>query len=299
LYNLWTAPEPSSAWFVMIRDCGIKLTGLRAPPRDEALAIIVILWNELSCLRIEEIACLFGENIEIARLMVCDYESKKLSWLLSVSVALALLAKPVQAQVVTVNWGAQNSNGLGTSGGAELPIGDLIRIGTFNLTDAQIQQNQFDLNLLNASFIQYGTAVIGEAVDVAAYWSASTTASTDALGINGDKIYYWAFNAPSLGAATEQGIFTSSNPGWVFPSDSGVPNTTTIDLEQVGLSGIVVGGFGNGTSSATGTPQPLYNLTAVPEPSAYAAVFGAICLASVVWSRRSKAHSNLASGASD
>src|SRR5438552_17154145 len=103
------------------------------------------------------------------------------------SVALALLAKPVQAQV-TVDWGAQNSNGLGTSGGAELPTGDLIRIGTFNLTDAEIQQNQFNISFLNTKFIEFGTAAVGDVFGLPAYWAAHTTGSTDDLGLNGRPI---------------------------------------------------------------------------------------------------------------
>jgi len=217
---------------------------------------------------------------------------------LILAVALGLLVGPVQAQVI-VNWGAQIDNGLGTSGGTELPIGALIRIGSFNLTDAQIQQNQSDINFLNAAFRQFGTATIGEGFDpaVPAHWAKSTSGSTDALGINGQRIYYWAFNASSIGAATEQGIFTSSIASWLFPPDGPlIPNSTTVDLRevahQVGPGAIVVGSFGHGTSSASGAD--LYNLTPIPEPSAYAAVFAVICLVGGVWLRRSKGHPNLA-----
>ena len=218
--------------------------------------------------------------------------------MLILSVSLALLAEPIQAQV-SVSWGALISNGLGTSGGAELPIGDLIRIGTFTVTDAVIQQNQFNLNFLNASFIEFGRAAIGDDGSTPnalppAHWNATATGSTDTLGLNGRRIYYWAFDAPSLGAATQQGIFTSSDSRWVFPPNSALPPNTITGLEDVphDMSGIIVGGFGNGTSSATGFP--LYNLTAVPEPSAYAAAFGVLCLASGVWLRRSKGRPNLA-----
>jgi len=219
--------------------------------------------------------------------------------MLILSVALTLLANPAQAQV-SVNWGAQTDNGLGTAGGAELPIGDLIRIGTFNLTDTQIQQNQFNISLLNSSFIEYATAAIGDDVLVPAHWNTLTQTPTGTLG--GRQIYLWAFDAPSLGAATEQGIFTSTNPSWVFPSDSALPpaNSIIIDLDQVahqvGPGAIVVGGFGNGTTTVNNVQYPLYNLTPVPEPSAYAAVFGVICLASAVWFRRLRGQRNLTRG---
>ena len=165
------------------------------------------------------------------------------------SVALALLAKPVQAQV-TVDWGAQNSNGLGTSGGAELPTGDSIRIGTFNLTDAQIQQNQFNVNFLNASFIEFGAAAVGDVFGVPALWAAHTTGSTDALGLNGRPIYYWAFDASTLGAATQQGIFTSSKASTISAADSICPWTSPKTICRLTWAATAL----RSTAFATGLP---------------------------------------------
>jgi hypothetical protein len=181
---------------------------------------------------------------------------------------------PLGAQVVSVSWGAQNSNGLGDAAGSELPIGDLIRIGSFTLTDAQVQAAASNFSALNAAFVQYGTAAVGDGFGFAAHWAAVTSASTDSLGINGHRIYYWAFNAPSTGAATQYGVFTSTSPDWVFPSDGSIPNTTTTDLEQVDK--ILIGGFGSGTSTATGAA--LFNLVIIPEPSEAAPVVGLFCL---------------------
>src|ERR1051325_1168059 len=112
--------------------------------------------------------------------------------MLILSVALALLAVPVQAQVI-VNWGAQILYGLGTSDGTELPVGDLIRIGTFlGLSDADILLHQSDVNALNQSFVEFGRALIGDGtVDVdhpsgvAAHWAASPRGSTVNLALNG------------------------------------------------------------------------------------------------------------------
>ena len=240
--------------------------------------------------------------------MADDDESKKClamkTGILLLSVALAALANPAQAQV-TVNWNALE-NGLGTSAGVDLPIGSLVRIGSFiDLTDEQIQANQFDRDLLNDSFREFGATAIGKGTEdgenpsgYPAHWNESTSDLTDLLGLTGRQIYIWAFDAPSVGAATQHGIFTSSDSSWVFPSSSGSPPPppTNINLEQVGLPAgiIVLGDFGIGTSDATG--QALFNLTAIPEPSAYAAVFGVIGVGCAVWLRRSKSRPNLAGG---
>lgn len=193
-------------------------------------------------------------------------------------------AASVQGQITSVTWSALNSNGLGEADGSELVIGSLLRIGTFTLSEAQIQLLGTDLNALNAGFIEYGTALIGDDVGVAAHWNKQTVRSTDALGINGDKIYFWAFNAATIGSATEHGIFNSTDSTWFFPSDSAIPNVRTIDLEQV--DNIVLGSFGTGLSASTSAL--LFNLVAVPEPSAAAMVFSLLCCAGAVTYRHRK-----------
>jgi hypothetical protein len=180
------------------------------------------------------------------------------------------------AQLTTVNWGAQISSGLGDTAGNELAIGDLLRVGTFNLTDTQIQANSSNLQFLNQSFVAFAQAFVGDDVGVPAHWNSVSTASTDALGLSGRRIYLWAFDAPSMNSATQQGIFTSANSSWIFPLDEAIPNTTSIDLQEVGLSGIVVGSYGIGNSSTTGAQ--LFNLALVPEPAGCWTLFAIICL---------------------
>jgi hypothetical protein len=205
---------------------------------------------------------------------------------LSVSSLLCRAQLTIAADTVaTVNWGAQSNVGLGTAQGVELAVGDLVRIGSFSLTPAQIRAAQFDYTALNAAFVQYDTASIGLEDTpgqplVPGQWSKSSSLSTDALGLDGQKIYYWAFNAASPESATQQGIFTHSD--WVFPADASVPASIVIDLSQVShtdSSELVVGGYGTGLTS--GTANPLYNLAPVPEPSATAAVFAGACLLGV------------------
>ena len=74
------------------------------------------------------------------------------------------------------------------------------------------------------------------------------------------KIYYWVFNAPTIMAATEQGIFTApDNPNWIFPDDNDVPNSTVTDISDVppNFQGILVGSFGVSDSSLRQTSVQL------------------------------------------
>ncbi|MBA3962069.1 MAG: DVUA0089 family protein [Chthoniobacterales bacterium] len=179
--------------------------------------------------------------------------------LLSVVIA-SFLAISVDAS--QVSWGAADSNGIGGVNGTDLPVGNLVRVGSFNISDSQIVANKTDLAFLESHFIEFGRAAIGDGVGgIAAFWFKNTTASTDALAIAGARIYYFIYNAPAGSTPTQIGVFTAPNNGaWIFPDDNAIPNTTSTDLANVphDSTGLIIGGFGVGTSDATGTP--LYNL---------------------------------------
>ncbi len=204
---------------------------------------------------------------------------------------LGLAAVAVRADQVT--WGDTDSFGLGTSTGVPMPAGDLVEIGTFDINNATIQVNQHNLSFLQANFVDFATSVVGAgaAGGSPGYWTQDSNAPANTPlgpGINGDQIYLWAFNAVSAASATEQGIYTSTAANWVFPSDTVVPDTTAIDLDQV--NEIVVGGFGVGTSSASGSTEPLFNtaviLNSIPEPSTYDLLGGLVALGLAVVRRR-------------
>ena len=121
------------------------------------------------------------------------------------------------------------------------------------------------------SFVGAGT-INGPGSASDGYWENTTTnVSTTGLGLQNLQMYYVVFNAPTMGAATQYGIFTDpGNASWTFPADNVVGNISVTDLSDVphNATGILFGSFGTGTSRDL--ISPLYNLASfqsVPEPS--------------------------------
>ena len=197
------------------------------------------------------------------------FSSRKLHALVG---ALVLLTG-ISLSAAEVDWGNSTiGNGLGLADGTLVPAGDLVRVGSFDITPTQIAANASDLSYLNSNFTEFADTTVGSGNPFGdgstpdGYWAATSINLTTTLGIAGDQIYYWAFNASTLDAATQDGIFTDpSSANWIFPADVAIPNSTTTDLGDVpsSPSGIIVGGYGTG--DANGFPE--YDLEPVPEPS--------------------------------
>jgi len=205
----------------------------------------------------------------------------KTSWFkAALAGALLLCAWSTQAQLTidsigTASVGQVDSASLidyiAAADGIALPIGDIVRIGTFTLSDAEIQASQADYATLNANFKAFDTILVGDGTATAGYWTKSSANDTDGLQLTGHKIYLWAFNSADPQSATQQGIFTSAKSNWIFPSSSGpIPGFTAIELSDVAASEIVVGSF-NGVAG-------YYALAPVPEPAETAAFMAGICL---------------------
>lgn len=174
-----------------------------------------------------------------------------------------------EANASTVNWGATISNGLATSNGVALPTGDLVKLGYFTISNAAIRSSASDLTLLNTSFVQYASGAIGDGgLGLPGFFSDASINNNPTFA--GRAIYYWVFNASTLEASTQTGIFTSTNPAFVFPSDTPVPGATTTDINQVdqNANGIIIGSY-NATGSIGAGGAPFYNLAVIPEPSSY------------------------------
>jgi hypothetical protein len=180
------------------------------------------------------------------------------------------------AHAATVVATAQNYNGISLLDGSALPGGDIIRVGLFNLTDAQIQANQGNLSFLNNNFVQFGVAHSGDTYGIDGYFATTLQGSTDSLGIAGGQIYFWALNATSLANANQQSIFYfTGNPEWTFKADGANPNSSGPDVSD--LTGgtnallpaahLVVGTFPGGNSAAFPGAKNFNLVAVVPEPS--------------------------------
>lgn len=207
--------------------------------------------------------------------------------ILSLTCLVVSLSSSV-APAAQVTWGAAQSNGIGDAFGTPLPNGsnDLILLGHFNLTNAQITANATNEAFLMANFVQFASTTIGNGNPNGAgsasdgYWLTTSINSSNALAVNNTEMYYWVFNSPTAVAASQYGIFTNAAlASWKFPDDTAIPPTTTTDLADVpqNSQGILVGSFGLGLSK-DGT-SPLFNLAVIPEPSTYA--FAGIAVAAL------------------
>lgn len=233
---------------------------------------------------------------------------------LSTVAFLNIGAQLALAQNSEVDWGARESNGIGTATGQPLPngSGDLLWIGHFTLTNAQIAANATNESFLLSNFVIYAVSAPGAGTPNGAgtasdgYWLINSQSSTASAGtgsngtlmninIQNTEVTYWLFNSPTVAGATQYGIFTdpsganAQSVNWVFPSDNVPGNVTIVDLADVpqNASGILFGSFGTGTSRDA--ISPLYNLALIPEPSSLALVGFGVGLIAVARLRRRKA----------
>ncbi|HEX2655788.1 MAG TPA: hypothetical protein VHN11_19355 [Xanthobacteraceae bacterium] len=223
--------------------------------------------------------------------------------------AFSLLLPLCVARAFQLTTGASVQSGFANFNGTDLATGSLVRIGTFDLTPAQITADASNLALLNLHWIELGTAVIGDGNPSGAAGGASDPANaglfshsysgvnTTATGMNvaGSMLYYWVFNAPSTGSATQHGIFSSSL--WTIPSGDGsvtdfsLLNTDINDLTNAGasLAGtavLPVGFFGPGTNATGGGGD--FRLTPIPEVADGALLAAACSLVFAAIRRRRK-----------
>ncbi|MFC5051523.1 PEP-CTERM sorting domain-containing protein [Rubritalea spongiae] len=190
---------------------------------------------------------------------------------LTYTVALFTTSVTIANASVTVTAQAITNNGLADSTGADLAEDSLIRIGSFqSFSNAEIITKS--LIELEADFIEFGSGVTGTgfAEGYGAHFDISITGvDSDALGINGDSIYVWAFNGETTNTSSEHAIFEFTE---TFPNNSDIPPSQSVSLETGGSFNTVIGVLDAGNTSNAGI-GPLYltqAITAVPEPSSTA-----------------------------
>lgn len=94
--------------------------------------------------------------------------------------------------------------------------------------------------------------------------------ATGADFFNGKSLYLWVFNASTVQAATEMGIYRASGatPPWTFATNAGgVGDSNTYSTTSSAAPSIsAIGGFGATTSSSFQLTNS-FSITAVPEPA--------------------------------
>ena len=222
-----------------------------------------------------------------------------------ISTLLALI--PASIHAANISFGAAMSSGFALSDGTDLATGSLIRFGTFSLTSAQITTNAGNLSLLESSFTELTSAVIGEGnpalgtsdndpVNSGLFNHALNGIDTTPSGLNiaGKSLYYWVYNAPTVVDSTQHGIFSSSL--WTIPSGGVLDFGTSLDTDIVNLTTndegllldpsaiVAVGSFGGGTNVTGGGVE--FNLAPIPEPSTAVLIAGTLGLGLALGRRR-------------
>lgn len=188
----------------------------------------------------------------------------------------------------TIGYEAGNAERNVFFNGLTVPDGNVAKIGFFT-PGFDLTANANDLSALNANWTELDFTPFRAVFSPPNDGRFSDSASTSSTAFDAKRISIWIFKTtdnaapvPGFGNVAGYGIFSSSDPRWIFPSQSGMPPLTTSvyssDVDQA---------F-HGTFDADPINGHLY-LNPVPEPSAFALVglaFGAVLVA------RKRAHSN-------
>lgn len=172
---------------------------------------------------------------------------------------------------VTVEFSASSTNGLGDSFGNDLAVGNLVEVGTWDVS--------------NSLFSTLGSTTTGTFDSFPGEFLGSTeNLDTDGLNISGSQLAIrWSAEDGNIG------IVYSTLPTWQLFSGDGSPTDTernAIELADLtddnGLnlldSAVIVSGkFGGESVTFGGTP-----LFQTPEPSTYAIIAGFLTLVCVI-----------------
>ncbi len=108
--------------------------------------------------------------------------------------------------------------------------------------------------------------------------------STQADFFNNKPVYVWIFNAPTIAAATEMGIFrapAAATP-WVFPTNAGGVGDTVTFSTTNSTSIAAIGNFGTEASGLLQLTSD-FNVSPVPEPTTL--IFGLLTGVAAIYSR--------------
>ena len=180
-------------------------------------------------------------------------------------VLTAMVFAPVVARAGTVDWTAFGAVLTLTNNTTAAPVGSTVKLGVFNLTDAQIlaAHNIGDIAALSAGFSQFDIGAVGDVgLGLPGVWGLTKTVdfTTTALSFAGKTIYLWAT------ASGQEAIVKFAT---VFPTDVPVAGAASVDLSDVySNASLLVGALGTGTIDVGFGPLPKVNMSVIiPEPS--------------------------------
>jgi hypothetical protein len=211
---------------------------------------------------------------------------------------LFIVGVSASGKAATIAWSAFQDNGLSLADGSNLGLNNLVRVGTFNISDGVIAANASNIQFLASHFVEFANGRIGDGTGVAEHFSENSTANSGSSGLNiaGAQIYLWAFASTdnssvnnSISTAFQIGIYyldKANNSAWTIPVEDPSPGQTNIDLSDLtNVAGnalvtgahVVVGSFPDGTSDQ-GAHAPNFGLAVVPEPSVAMAALASLGL---------------------
>ena len=200
------------------------------------------------------------------------------------------------ASATTVTWGASPpARTVTLEGGITTVTGGLVLVGAFANTAFSFDRNfniatnfstistaggwkQFTLDTVtgtpNANVTNSLTIVTSPAGRIGGSVTDNNNGAvtpTKADFFNSKQIYLWVFNAASIAASTQMGIFTATtaSPVWSFPINAGgLGDTVTLGTSGASAATMIAAGTAGGVGTANATQLQL--VAAVPEPSVLA-----------------------------
>src|SRR5579862_1231836 len=160
---------------------------------------------------------------------------------------LSVLRVSTSIALITVNFNALNfSYVTDSTGPVNYLNGDLVEVGTFASAPTVGSSSL-------AGFAVFGSTLTSDG-------SFSKTQNGSDSGFASNQIYLVVFNAPTAGAATELAIAYVNNSyihdppnEWIFPGSLSVPNTTSIELDNLFASPGASASLAAGASIIYGT----------------------------------------------
>lgn len=206
---------------------------------------------------------------------------------------IACVFSSFTAHSASVFWTAGIDTGFADSTGAALTQGNYVRLGYFTISDSAIQAlaapTLSNVAALDASFVQFGLARVGDVYGVDGFFDAPSPSSTTFSYASNPtfdftkQIYLWTLKATdnttlgsALGSVSEHAIFyepLALNAQWQFPSsDIATPKSVDIAQAKSSLGGVYLAGSHQASNAALttingGTPSGAVQLQGVPEPS--------------------------------